>query len=65
MTTDIWERKPKPPKIKLDVWLAVAIETAIIITFFANSSIVGIILCIIYSYFSATRAVLFDKFKDD
>ena len=59
MTTTTSDRPevPKPPSVPH--MLAVALELAIVGTFIANRSIIGLALCFAYVWFSATWAAVF------
>ena len=50
------EKEPKPPRIA--PLIAVALELAMLGTFAVDRSIVGLLLALAYSYFSATWAML-------
>ena len=63
MSTDTLERPPgKPPR--MGAWVAMAIETAIVVTFMAHGSLFGGLLCLAYGRFSATWAILTDNLAD-
>lgn len=53
---------PKPPRLSL--LLAIALELAIVVTFATERSIVGLLLCAAYAWFSATWSA-FIGFLDD
>lgn len=53
---------PKPPDPRM--FLAVALELAMVATFIAHRSWFGLLLALAYGWFSATRAMLFDAFHE-
>lgn len=59
------ERRPPAPKPGLAVWVAMALETAILVLFFAQGSWLGVLLCLGYGYFSATWALLANRLRED
>lgn len=67
MSTDVLEKnnlnKPKLPKFSFI--LAVAIELAIALTFIYERSILGVVLCIAYFWFSATLAMIRGAIHDE
>lgn len=57
--TELAERRPKDPKpVSPSHWLACAIEIGITLTFVHERSIVGLILCAFYAWFSANWALV-------
>jgi len=59
-------RRTTPPKgPRLSAWLAMAIEWGIVFTFFANGSLLGLVLCGAYAWFSASWAILSGRCGDD
>jgi hypothetical protein len=63
------DRSPPPKGPNWQCWIAVALEAAIVMSFVvalpSRSNVVGLILCVLYSHFSATRAALFNLFAGD
>ena len=59
VSVDTKERKPP----ELRVWIAVSLEIAIAATFISNESVVGLVFCILYLWFSATWAVITDRIE--
>jgi len=57
MTTLVEERRKTPEPPRLSHVLACMLEMAIAATLIANRSIVGLLLCVGYLYFSATWAL--------
>lgn len=56
--TEIAEDRPKPPKAPRPLHVvACLLEIAIVAAFFSERSIVGLVLCLGYSWFSATWAL--------
>jgi hypothetical protein len=62
MTTDVL--RPPPPEPKWSLWCAVGLECAMVMTFLAHGSILGLVLCALYAWFSASWAALRGGFKD-
>lgn len=58
MTEDVLRKPAPPPRWRWSAFLAMALETAIVITFFAHGSIFGLLLCAGYAWFSATWSLL-------
>ena len=57
---ELTEDLPKAPKPVRPSWLlACALEAAIVATFIADRSVVGLALCVAYAYFSAIWALAF------
>lgn len=54
MTDDARKNTPEPPR--LGMLVAVLLELCIVATFCANRSIVGVVLCVGYAWFSASWA---------
>ena len=50
-------KAPEPPR--LSHLIACGIEAGIVATFIAHRSIVGLLLCVCYAWFSATWAMAF------
>lgn len=65
MTTEALRRTTPPKGPRLSAWVAVSIECAIACTFFAHGSLLGLLLCAAYGWFSATWAVLAGRCRDD
>lgn len=64
MSAEAVRRTSEPPKgPRLGAWLAMAIELGIVLTFFANSSGIGLLLCGAYAWFSATWSILEGRAK--
>ena len=62
MTEHVEDNQPDPPKLPDPRFaLAVALELSIVVTFVAERSVIGLLLCVAYAYFSATWAMLFGK----
>jgi hypothetical protein len=57
---ELVEDRPKAPKPPRPSWyVACVIEAGIIATFIAYRSVVGLLLCVCYAWFSATWAMAF------
>jgi hypothetical protein len=56
---ELAEDRPKPKPPRLSHLLACAIEAGVVATFIAHRSIVGLLLCVGYAWFSATCALAF------
>lgn len=55
---ELAEDRPKvPPPVKPSWLVACALEVAIVATFIAHQSIVGCLLCLAYTWFSAIWAL--------
>lgn len=60
MTSSAAAERPRadPPAPRWDAWIAVALETAIVLTFFSERAWLGLLWCLAYARFSATWAVV-------
>jgi hypothetical protein len=64
MTEATKTRRAPPPQPRVGMFVAIALELAMLSTFIANRSVVGCALFVLYFYFSATCAALFDAYGD-
>lgn len=63
--TELAEDRPKAPKLpNIPTLIAVLLELSIVFMFTVHHSVVGLLLCLAYFWFSATRALLFDRFVE-
>lgn len=63
--TELAEDRPKAPKLpNIPTLIAVLLELSIAAMFGAHRLWFGLLLCLVYFHFSATRALLFDRFVE-